>query len=100
MVSSSLRWLSSALSSMQRREVAFPSNIVGPGKSNAVTTSLPLKPTPFLTHKKSIGPAHYPLSIIINSFIPNQQGHSMLQLQLSIIFPFKFHVMVLQLGAR
>src|SRR5918994_3368213 len=44
---------------------------------------------------KSMELAQYPLSIIINSFTPNQQGHNMLQLQLSTIFPLKFHVIAM-----
>jgi hypothetical protein len=83
---------------MYSREVALPSSSVGPGKSIVITTSFPFRSMPSelpLWMLKSMGAAQYPLSIIINSFTPNQQGHNMLQLQLSTIFPLKFHVMAM-----
>src|SRR5918994_3361515 len=83
---------------MYRREVALPSNNVGPGKSSAITTSFPFRSMPSelpFWMLKSMELAQYPLSIIINSFTPNQQGHNMLQLQLSTIFPLKFHVIAM-----
>src|SRR5687768_12479331 len=83
---------------MYSLEVELPSYNVGPGKSTVNTTSRPCRSTvstvPLLIRKSS-GEAQYPLSIIINSFTPNQQGHNMLHVQLSTSFPLRFHVMML-----
>src|SRR5262249_14266852 len=42
--------------------------------------------------RKAIALAHHPWSMTIRSFTPNQHGHNMLQLQLSIICPLIFQV--------
>ena len=45
--------------------------------------------------RNNIWPAQYPLSMIISSFTPNQQGQNILQVQLSTIFPDRFHAMTI-----
>src|SRR5262249_56870945 len=69
---------------------------VGPGKKIADTSVRPLRSTPSevpCLMRNKIGLAHHPWSITISSLMPYQQGQSILQLQVSIISPDKFHGM-------
>jgi predicted metal-binding integral membrane protein DUF2182 len=88
--------------STNSRAVALPSNSVGPGKSGVNTTWRPSKATPSELPsliRKPITPAHQPWSMISSSCTPNQQGQNMLQLQDSIIWPFRFWALMASLFA-
>ncbi len=71
--------------------------MVGPGKSTAKTTVRPPRAMPSLLPsrvRKAMALAHQPWSMIISSCTVNQQGQSMLQLQVSINCPVKRQAIV------